>query len=237
MGVVLGESPHPHQSMQHAAAFVPVNRPQFSDAHGQFPVAAQGGPVHHYVEGTVHWLQEILLFVHFQGGIHAVPVVGQVTAGLPQLGPAYMRRINDTIIVAVVDVPPVVFHQAAHHAALRVPDNQSRSDFFMYGVQPQLAAQSSVVAPIRLLQPVQVVIQGILAFPGRPVYALQHGTVLVPPPVSARDVQQLNRLNVRGAVHVRPLAQVNKLSVPVYAQGRLVRQVADNFQLVGLIGK
>ena len=61
--------------------------------------------------------------------------------------------------------------------------------------------------------------------------------MFVAPPVGAGDVQQLYRFDVRRAVHVRPLAQVNKLPVPVNAERRLIGQVADNLQLVGLVGE
>jgi hypothetical protein len=61
VGVILGEAPHPHQPVHHAAALVAVDGPLFSIAHGQISVRADIRFIDLDVEGAVHRLEVILL--------------------------------------------------------------------------------------------------------------------------------------------------------------------------------
>ena len=140
VGVILSKTPDAHQTVENAAALVAVHGAEFGNSQGEFPVAAEGGAVHHNVEGTVHRLEEVFLFVHCQGGVHTFPVVVEMSAGLPEAGPADMGGIDDVVVVAIVKVAPVVFDQAADYAALGMPDDKAGADFLVDGKEAQLAA-------------------------------------------------------------------------------------------------
>src|SRR5262249_47085605 len=83
-----------------------------------------------------------------------------------------------------------------------------------------LAAELAVVALLRLLQPVQVVLELVLRRPRRAIDALEHRLVGIPAPISARDLLQLERLaylarrgHVRAAAEIQPFALLVDLDV------------------------
>ena len=108
-----------------------------------------------------------------------------------------------------------------------MPHHQTRTDFLVDRVQAQLAAQGAVVPALGLFQPRQVFGQQLFRLEGRPVDALQHGPVFVAAPVSSGYAEQLQRRDVFGVRHVRPLAQVHEAVVAVYRKRFGVGQALD----------
>jgi hypothetical protein len=137
--------------------------------------------------------------------------------------------------------PRVVLHQLADQPALGMEDGQAAADLGREVEQVQLQAQPAVVAPLRLLQPVQVVGQGLLGLPGGAVDALQLLAGLVAAPVRASDPQQLECRDGGGGGNVRPPAEVDEAVVGVHRDGRAgaLRLVGglDDLALVGLVGE
>ena len=139
--------------MQGATALVTIDGAKLAQAQGQITVAAQGRLVDHDVEGAVHGLEEVLLALHIHGRIHGVTVEVEVPAGLPQIGPSQMRRIDQVVAALAVQLAPVVFGNGANHRALGVPDNQAGADLLVDAEEAELASQAPVVPLLRLLQP------------------------------------------------------------------------------------
>ena len=153
VGVVLGEAAHTHGAVQGAAALVTIDGAKLAEAQGQVAVAAQGRLVDHDVEGAVHGLQEVLLALHIHGRVHGVAVEVEVAAGLPQVGAADVRRVDEVVAALAVQLAPVVFGNGANHRALRVPDNQAGADLLVGAEETKLASQAPMVPLLRLLQP------------------------------------------------------------------------------------
>jgi hypothetical protein len=82
-------------------------------------------------------------------------------------------------------------------------DGQAAADLRREVEQVQLQAEPAVVAPLRLLQPVQVAGQRRLGLPGGPVDPLELLAGLVAAPVRPRRPQQLERRDRGGAGNVR----------------------------------
>ena len=85
MRIVLRESAHPKQAMEHAGPFIPIDRSQFSIADGQIAVAAQMRLVDHDVERAIHRLELIFTVFNFHGNEHIVAVIIDVAAGFPEI--------------------------------------------------------------------------------------------------------------------------------------------------------
>ncbi len=100
----------------------------------------------------------------------------------------------------------------------------------------QLGTQLAVVPAPGLLNQENVLIQQGLFREGSPVYPLQHLILLAAPPVGARQVHQLHRLQPAGAGHVGAHAQVREFPLAVAGKGHVRRQVFDQFDLVFLAG-
>ena len=103
--------------------------------------------------------------------------------------------------------------------------------------ESEFAAKAAMVALPGHLHAFQVLVQFLLGGKGRPVDARKHGVVALAPPVGPRHRQQPYRPYTPGVGHMRAPAQVEKLTLPVDADNRLFRQIADQFQLVWLAGE
>ena len=141
-------------------------------------------------------------------------------------------------------------------ATLRVEHREARADLVGEREEVELDAELAVVAPLGLLEAVQVLVERGLRLPRGAVDALEHRALLVAPPVRARDLRELERAEPLGRRHVRAAAQVDELvarrsttlrytETPTVAAGLarvLARRVAgvdllDDLALVGLVGE
>ena len=102
-----------------------------------------------------------------------------------------MGRIDEVVTPPVMLALPQVFNQSPDSRALRVPDDKPRAGLVMYGEQVQIASDDTVIAPTRLLQSLEMLVQGFLGLERGAVDALEHGAVLVTTPVGPGDVEQL----------------------------------------------
>src|SRR5205823_895114 len=76
--------------------------------------------------------------------------------------------------------------------------------------QLHLRADAPVVAPLRLLEPMQVLLERLLRLPRRAVDPLEHGTVLVAAPVGPRAPHELEGGDAARRGQVRPPAEVDE---------------------------
>ena len=128
MRVILGESPHPGQSVQDAAPLIPINGPPLGITNWKIPVGPNPALEYVYVERTVHRLQVELLLVDRHRSVHAVGVEVEVAAGLPQRRPPYVRRVNEIVTTFQVFCLAVFLDQIADQSSLGVPQNEAGAD-------------------------------------------------------------------------------------------------------------
>ncbi len=203
--------------------------------------------VHEDVERAVHRLEVVLgPAVELHGRVHALGEPVEVARHLEEVPLGDVGRVDEVVARLDVALPRVVLHEAADGAALGVEDGEARADLLGEAVEVELGAELAVVAPLRLLELVQVGGQRLLGLPGGPVDALELLALLVAPPVGAGDPHQLEVAQAAGRGHVRAPAQVDEgVGVPVGAHHRAggVHLVGarldglDDLQLEGLVGE
>ena len=113
-------------------------------------------------------------------------------------------------------------------------DRESGSDLVGKREQVELGAEAAVVAALGFLEPVQVLGERGLRFPGAPVDPLEHRAVLVAPPVRARDLRELERAQLARRRHVRARHRSTNATSPSASRcgtGR-PRRVADLARVV-----
>src|SRR5438132_11332617 len=101
--------------------------------------------------------------------------------------------------------------------------------------QLELAPKPSVIAALRLGQPLQVCIELVLREPCCPVDALQLLVALVTSPVHACNPQQLDCLDPAAVRDVRPTTEVDEISRAVHAESGDVMQPVDDVHLERLV--
>src|SRR5664279_1004442 len=114
MGIILGETAYPHQSVQHTGPLMAVNRAQLEITQGQVTVAAQLGLVDHHVGKTVHRFYTETLLIYL-GEIHILAVVLVVAGTLPQLGLEYLRAHYDVITALEMFATFKILQDRAQH--------------------------------------------------------------------------------------------------------------------------
>src|SRR5262249_19924380 len=128
---------------------------------------------------------------------------------------------EDEVVPALdVLVPPEVLDLLPYEGALGVPEDEARARLVGHGEEVQLAAEPPMVAPLRLLQPVEVLVQLLLREERVPVDALHLRVALASHPVGLRRVlAQLEGLDLAGARQVRPEAEVDEVPHRVALHG------------------
>ena len=131
-------------------------------------------------------------------------------------------------------------------------NRQARTDFVGEAEQVKLGAELAVVAPLRLLDELEMLVERLLRLPRGAVDALQAGVVLVAAPVCGRAAGELERRDVFRRGDMRPTAQISPFpfagaGIEVVIGGQLVAAdlhhvgvagfVVDELELVRLIRK
>ena len=99
----------------------------------------------------------------------------------------------------------------------------------------EVASQYAVVPLARLLDPLEMFVQGLLRLERRAVYPLEHLALLVAAPVGPRHTEQLERGNPARGRDVRPGAEVLELAVTVRRDLLTLRYLSDDLQLQRLV--
>ncbi len=112
-----------------------------------------------------------------------------------------------------------------------MPENQPRPRQFLDGKQIELLPDHAMVALLGLFLLVNKIVEVFLREKRRPINALQLRVLLIAQPVSAGNVQQLERLDLPGRGNVRAAAEIEKLAGlvdrnPFIGLGELLDEVA-----------
>ena len=161
-----------------------------------------------------------------------VAIVREVAARLVHLDAADVRRI-DGLIAAVQELAlDEVFENRADCRPFRQPEAEPLPDVVGDGKEAELFAEHAVVAAFGLFDLLQVGFEFVLLEERGAVEPLQLGVVGVPLPVRAGDREELERLDAAGVGNVRSAAEVDELSLPIKADGRMLGQArVDVFDL------
>ena len=173
------------------------------------------------MEGAVHRLQLVFRVLQPDGREHVGAVKTVVTAGLPQVEPADVRREHQLIPAAQQLLPEKVFDLLADEAPLGMPEYQARSCLILDAEQVQVLAQTPVVALPGFVQLGEVGVQVLLGEERGPVDTLQGVRALVALPVRARHTEQLEGLDARGRGNVGSAAEIQELAGAVSGEDRL----------------
>src|SRR5262249_29587564 len=149
--------PDAGQTVQNSASFEPVNGSPFGKSHGKIPVRPDAVVVDVHVKGTVHRLQVIELLVDFDRRIHVFGVEAEMAAGLPQIRPADMRRINQVVSGFQVPYFAVVLDDVANQSAFGVPQDKASADRVRIDAEEiKLLAQLAMISLLRFFQPDEI---------------------------------------------------------------------------------
>ena len=220
--VVLREVAHAHDAVQRARRLEAMARTKLGHAQRQLAIAAKALVEYLHVTGAVHRLQrEDALVVVGQelaqaflvlAEIHVLAELLPVARGLPQLAIDQLRRLHFLVTAGIQLAPYVTLKRAPERPALGVPEHHARG-FFLLVEEAHLAAETAMVALLRLLDAMQVGLQVLVREEDRTVDALELGVVPVAAPVGARHLRELERLaelarrgQVRPQAHVEPVA-------------------------------
>jgi hypothetical protein len=117
----------------------------------------------------------------------------------------------------------------------RQPEHEPGPELLVDAEQLEVAPERAMIAPVDLLEALQVRIELWLGRPDGPVDALQLGVVLVAAPVRASDGHELERADLSGALEVRPAAQIDEAAVRVHADLPVLDRFVELLDLVHLV--
>src|SRR5580704_4468965 len=129
--VVLGETAHAQEAVEHTAAFVAIHGAEFGETHGQIAITAQPRLINEDVARAIHRLELVVGFFDFHWTKHVVFVKAGVAAGVPELAAHDVRRVDDVVSALEEFGAQPVFDDRADQAALRVPENQAGSGLIL----------------------------------------------------------------------------------------------------------
>src|SRR6516162_3923200 len=157
MCVVLDEATDPHQPMQRARRLVPVAAAEFRQPQWKLAVAPETVAEDQHMARAVHRLDREHPIVAAFSDEHVLPEVLPVSRGLPQAAIEEQRPAHFLIAGRVESSAHVSFYCSVERPALRVPEDAAHR-LFAQMEQVELAPQPPVVAPLRLFEPVQVLV-------------------------------------------------------------------------------
>ncbi len=236
--VVLGHAPDAGESVHDARLLVAVDRPELEEAQREVAVRPHAAAVDQDVERAVHRLEVVVgTAVELHRRVHAVGEPVEVPGDLEEVRLRDVRRVDELVARFLVSTPRVVLHDPADGAALRVEHREAGPDLVGEGEQVELGAELAVVALLGLLEAAEVLVERGLRLPRGAVDALEHRTLLVAPPVRARDLGELERTEPLGGRHVGAAAQVDELGpAPLSERGVRVAVHRDDVALADLGG-
>jgi len=118
-----------------------------------------------------------------------------------------------------------------------MPEHEPGAHDLLDGEEIELLPEDPVVPLLRLLEPVQVFLQVLLAKEGGAVDALQHLALFVSPPVGAGTGQQAEVTETAGPRDVGAPAEIDEGTIGVDGDGFVLTQFADAFELQRVVGE
>src|SRR5208283_1926501 len=101
------------------------------------------------------------------------------------LQPFNFGRKKYFIISSYMLLPPEVFYSLSDNCSIRVPKNQSGSDFVAYAEKIQLLAEPAMVTLSHFFEIIEIRLEFLFRTKSSSIYPLQHLVLFIPPPVSS----------------------------------------------------
>src|SRR5580704_14262045 len=234
--VVLGETAHAQEAVEHAAAFVAIHGAEFGETHGQIAITAQPRLINEDVARAIHRLELVFGFFDFHGAEHVVFVKAGVAAGVPELAAHDVRRVDDVVAALEEFHAKPVFDDGADQAALGMPEDQAGAGFIFDTEKIELRAKLAVVAALRFFEAMQIGVEFLLCEEASSVNALKLRIPFVTFPVRAGDAHQLECLDPLSRRNMRTAAEVDEFAGGVEGDHRVSGFFFDELALENLIG-
>ena len=185
----------------------------------------------HRLEHIGFILRSLLLTLHHRE--HVVAIVVPVPGGLVQLHFTEMRSPHVLVAIFLLRLTHIALHLVAQRLAIRQEQRNTGRNLVADDKELQFSPKFAMVAFLRLFQSPEVAIKLFLREPRRSIDALQHGAMLVTPPVCSRDLHELDRPYLARVLNMRPATQVKKGILRVDADFG-IGQILDQLDFVGL---
>src|SRR6218665_125700 len=230
MAIVLRESAHTHDPVQPPRGFIAVALAELAQAQRQVPIALDALLEDDDVARAIHRFEGVVALFRF-GHEHVLAVLVPVTGFLPQALVENLWPLDLLIAVVAVHAPHVLLDLLPQRPALGMPEHGA-GRMLVDVEQIELAAELAVIAFFCLFEHRQVLLQRLLAGPGRAVYALQHLVAMVAAPVRAGHLHQLEELQLARARDMGATAQVLERAFPVQADLFVTGDAGNDLGLV-----
>jgi hypothetical protein len=117
-------------------------------------------------------------------------------------------------LVAVL-LSPEILNDLSDEGAFGVPVNEAAAGLVVHAVEIELLPQLPVVMLLGGLKLAEVFPQHFGVGKGGAVNALEHFVPFIASPIGAGDTEELECLDLTGAVHVWPAAEVHEIPFPI----------------------
>ena len=154
----------------------------------------------------------------------AVAVVREVTAGLIHFDPTDVRRVDRLIAACDQLLLDEVFEDRTDGRSLGQPEAQPLTHLLADREQVELLPQHTMIAPLGLVDLIEISVQILLRKPRGPVQPLQLFAGRISLPVGPRHGEELERFDSLRVGHMRTATEIDELPLPVEADGRVSRQ-------------
>ena len=154
----------------------------------------------------------------------AVAVVGEVSAGLVHFDAADVRRIHGLVPARQQLLLDEVFEDRANGRSLGKPQAQPLPHLLTDREQVELLPQHTMIPPLGLVDLIEISVQVLLRKPRGPVQPLKLLPRRIALPIGSRDGQEFERFDPFRIRHMRPAAEIDELTLPIEADGRMSRQ-------------
>ncbi len=177
---------------------------------------------------AVHGLEcECFILVLNRGDEHVVAVFIPVARSLPQCAVYKLRSAHFLVTVACLGAAHVILQRGIKPPAFGVPEHLPHG-FFLKMEQAHFLADPAMIALFCFFQLVQVRIQFLLIAPCRAVHTGEHGVTMVPTPISACHLHQLeSSANILGGAQMWTTAQIQPFTLPIDGNFFIFRQIAN----------
>ncbi len=232
VAIVLRERTHPHDPMQPTGGLIAMAVAKLTESKRQIPITLDALLVDQDMSRAVHWLQRIVTLFRLRGE-HVFPVLVPVPCLFPERSIQDLRPFDLQVTVVPVNTAHVLLNFLPNRPTLGMPENGA-GRVIVDVEEVQLASQLAMVTFFGLLQHGQVLLQLLLGSPRSTVDPLQHFVLVVATPVGAGYFHQFEMLELAGARHVRPPAEIFKLAFTVEGNVLISRNAFNDFGLVVL---
>ena len=236
MRIILRKASHASQSVELTALLIAIYGTKLRNPHRQIPVGVGLAPEDNAVMRAIHRLEHILLALLRRGdGAEGVlAILRPVTGGDVELLATDMRCHHLLVAIGLLDTLQEALQGQTKLCTARKPERQSGSHLAREGKELQLLTDLAVVAELCLLHHLQILVKHLSLGEGDTIDTGQHLTILVPTPVGAGELGELDRLDQTGTWDMWSTTEIDEVAAGVGAY-RPILEILDQLHLVGIL--